>query len=657
MNKTKSKVAFLSIATFVLLLQQTTVAVADRGLAFTTEASFVATQHPDLGSPFGGMGFDPAVEKVEILARYIPNNTRPLTIFEFEGTQASFGTFVRDFHNSFFFGPESAFPAITYDSVHGVAYLLEDQGTRIVINPRHVNPRNAPSNNFIDFIVSETGPAGITYDERDDTLVILLRSDGTNSGQQLIRIPYNSGTIIERTPVDATLAIDRNSEIALDPATGNYFISVGAQIFEITPDGLTTGRFFSPPNKLTVMGMEFGTGNKFFILEVDGTVSRGALTPTITTTATITGTLIITGTPTPTITGTPTRTLTEDSDGDGIVDNDDACPNSDLSATVVIDGCNSGVPNSVFPSGCTISDLIAACAENPSNHGQFVSCVSHLTNDLKKGGTITGQQKGAIQSCAGKAHISSTPAATATPTPTNTPNPCAGKPDGTTCDAGTDSTHTSICVSAVCGQCTANLSASPRFVDNGDGTITDRSTCLVWEKKDAAGGLHDKDNTYTWCRADINFLFCDNAGGPPDGSAFTVFIAGLNSAGFAAHHDWRLPAEDGQNPPFIGPKELESIVDTGAAGCGTSDNLPRPLPCVDPAFNTGCTAGCSATGATPCSCTVATAYWSGTTLAGNPEGVWIVLFQIAIPDPTFGFASSNSKALVPRSVRAVRGGL
>src|SRR6266516_587257 len=174
MNKRKSKVAFLSITIFVLLLRQTTVAGADSGLAFTREASFVATQRPDLGSPFGGMGFDPAVEKVEILARYIPNNTRPLTIFEFEGTQASFGNFVRDFHNSLFAGPESAFPAITYDSVHGVAYFLQDQETGIIINPRHINPRNAPSNNFIDFIVSETGPAGITYDERDDTLVILL---------------------------------------------------------------------------------------------------------------------------------------------------------------------------------------------------------------------------------------------------------------------------------------------------------------------------------------------------------------------------------------------------------------------------------------------------------------------------------------------------
>ncbi|MBI3941054.1 MAG: hypothetical protein HY315_09480 [Acidobacteria bacterium] len=94
-----------------------------------------------------------------------------------------------------------------------------------------------------------------------------------------------------------------------------------------------------------------------------------------------------------------------DSDGDGIADNEDDCPNSDLSAAVVIDGCNSGVLNTLFPSGCTISDLIAACAEGAGNHGQFVRCVADLTNDLQKAGTIIGQQKGAIQSCTAQADI------------------------------------------------------------------------------------------------------------------------------------------------------------------------------------------------------------------------------------------------------------
>ncbi len=83
----------------------------------------------------------------------------------------------------------------------------------------------------------------------------------------------------------------------------------------------------------------------------------------------------------------------------------DSCIGSDQSETVIIDSCDSGVANTVFNNGCRISDLIADCAEGATNHGNFVSCVAHLTNSLKKNGTITGAQKGAIQSCAGGASI------------------------------------------------------------------------------------------------------------------------------------------------------------------------------------------------------------------------------------------------------------
>lgn len=90
-----------------------------------------------------------------------------------------------------------------------------------------------------------------------------------------------------------------------------------------------------------------------------------------------------------------------DGDGDGLADDGlDACVGSDLSPTVVIDGCDSGVPNPLFNTGCTISDLIQNCADGAGNHGGFVSCVAHLTNSLKKQGVISGSQKGAIQSCA-----------------------------------------------------------------------------------------------------------------------------------------------------------------------------------------------------------------------------------------------------------------
>ena len=94
-----------------------------------------------------------------------------------------------------------------------------------------------------------------------------------------------------------------------------------------------------------------------------------------------------------------------DSDGDGLVDDEDACPNSDLSPTVVIDGCDSGVANILFADGCTISDLVQQCAAGASNHGQFVSCVSHLANDLKKDGIISGNEKGKLTSCAAKSDI------------------------------------------------------------------------------------------------------------------------------------------------------------------------------------------------------------------------------------------------------------
>jgi hypothetical protein len=91
------------------------------------------------------------------------------------------------------------------------------------------------------------------------------------------------------------------------------------------------------------------------------------------------------------------------SDGDGVPDGVDQCIGSSRAATVVIDGCDSGVPNTTFSTGCHISDQINDCAVGAGNHGGFVSCVSHLTNDLKKDGVISGNQKGAIQSCAAHA--------------------------------------------------------------------------------------------------------------------------------------------------------------------------------------------------------------------------------------------------------------
>jgi len=94
-----------------------------------------------------------------------------------------------------------------------------------------------------------------------------------------------------------------------------------------------------------------------------------------------------------------------DADLDGSADNFDCEPNSNLAPTVVIGGCSSGVPNTLFTSGCTISDLIAHIAANSKNHGKFVSGVAQLGDSLVTAGIITSAQKDAMQSCAAGSSI------------------------------------------------------------------------------------------------------------------------------------------------------------------------------------------------------------------------------------------------------------
>jgi hypothetical protein len=96
-----------------------------------------------------------------------------------------------------------------------------------------------------------------------------------------------------------------------------------------------------------------------------------------------------------------------DSDGDGIEDANDQCPASNLSPTVLINGVNTGIANTgANPAGCTFADIIEemidGCLDDAKNHGQFVSCVSHETNILKRAKTITGKQKGKIQGIVAK---------------------------------------------------------------------------------------------------------------------------------------------------------------------------------------------------------------------------------------------------------------
>ncbi|MGI9294501.1 MAG: thrombospondin type 3 repeat-containing protein [Pseudomonadales bacterium] len=81
-----------------------------------------------------------------------------------------------------------------------------------------------------------------------------------------------------------------------------------------------------------------------------------------------------------------------DADGDDVVDAEDACP---LSPTGEV----------VNASGCAVADL-CPCTHSDSgkkwkNHGAYVKCVAHTTNDFVEAGLLTQAEKDAIQSAAG----------------------------------------------------------------------------------------------------------------------------------------------------------------------------------------------------------------------------------------------------------------
>src|SRR4029453_4600440 len=60
-----------------------------------------------------------------------------------------------------------------------------------------------------------------------------------------------------------------------------------------------------------------------------------------------------------------------DADLDAAPTEADPCPDSDLRATVIVDGCDSAVVNGTTEAGCTIADAIAGCGADARNHGAF----------------------------------------------------------------------------------------------------------------------------------------------------------------------------------------------------------------------------------------------------------------------------------------------
>ena len=146
----------------------------------------------------------------------------------------------------------------------------------------------------------------------------------------------------------------------------------------------------------------------------------------------------------------------------------------------------------------------------------------------------------------------------------------------------------------------AGSPASPRFVDNGDGTISDRATGLMWVKNPAtvSGVGFDFSSGYVWF----------SVGTFPALDAITA----MNTAGYLGHSDWRLP----------NVKELHSILDYGASG-----------PSIDPVFSVA----------------VELYYWSSTTRNGGSSDAWAVDFY----DGYVNALSKNGSY----SIRPVRGGI
>lgn len=154
-----------------------------------------------------------------------------------------------------------------------------------------------------------------------------------------------------------------------------------------------------------------------------------------------------------------------------------------------------------------------------------------------------------------------------------------------------------------------------QYADNGDGTVTDLVTGLMWEKLDRAGGVHDVEFADDW------------------DAATSAKIGQLNGGTFAGHDDWRVPNR----------RELESIVKFDAVEQGPGVVGP---PVVNDVFDTACTPGCSTS---TCSCTSTDPYWSSSVYQADANQRWTVSFGA-------GDILPADKATGSYRLRAVRGG-
>ena len=135
-----------------------------------------------------------------------------------------------------------------------------------------------------------------------------------------------------------------------------------------------------------------------------------------------------------------------------------------------------------------------------------------------------------------------------------------------------------------------------RFVDNGDGTVTDTETHLMWKQTDS---MQDQNKWTNWYEA-------------------LDYIKDLNTKTFAGHIDWRMPTL----------KEAESLYDPSQER--HIRDMDRFEIFIDPAFSPG------------------GGYTSWTT-SERPHGGAVIFYY------RYGHANVNNKEDISRdTVRAVR---
>jgi len=179
----------------------------------------------------------------------------------------------------------------------------------------------------------------------------------------------------------------------------------------------------------------------------------------------------------------------------------------------------------------------------------------------------------------------------------------------------------------------AKRSASCRWLDNADGTVTDLNTGLQWELKTyepvpVFPNVHGVDAFWHWQG------YPQNPGDPvvfPGGSAFVVFLGTLNAGisfdgvatreCFAGKCDWRLPTVE----------ELRTVLAAQYPNCPSA-----PPPAV-------CTTIPGLTSGNPTS----PGYWTATTDEHDATKAWMVSF-------VDGTVSSQPKGYAGYA-RAVRG--